>query len=100
MLILQQSLGDKSLIYLIDRLRVKEYLEDIYYTLYRAAYPPLKLLLIYVLNGFNIFRKVPDLVQNAKLNIKTINKIVKKMNIERGQHPEKGVINLVTLNHY
>jgi hypothetical protein len=53
-----------------------------------------------VLNGLDIFGKVPDLVQNAKSNIETINEIVKQTNIERGRRPEKGVIDLVALNHY
>jgi hypothetical protein len=53
-----------------------------------------------VLNGVDIFGKVPDCVQKAKSNIGIINGIVEQTNIERGQHPEKGVIDLVTLNHY
>jgi hypothetical protein len=52
------------------------------------------------LNGLDIFGKVPDRVQNAKSNIRIINEIVEQTNIERGRHPEKGVIDLVALNHY
>jgi hypothetical protein len=44
--------------------------------------------------------KVPDLIQNAKSNIGTINEIIKQTNIKRGQHLDKGVINLIALNYY
>ncbi|KAL2006860.1 hypothetical protein VTN00DRAFT_9528 [Thermoascus crustaceus] len=100
MLALRQSLGDKFPISPTDGPRVEEYLEDVHYASHRAACPPLKLLSTYVLNGLDIFGKVPDIVQNAKSNIETINEIVEQTNIERGRRPEKGVIDLVALSHY
>ncbi|GFF40698.1 hypothetical protein IFM46972_06300 [Aspergillus udagawae] len=77
-----------------------EYLEDVHYASHRATCKPLKLLSACVLNGLDIFGKVPDRVQNAKSNIRIINEIVDQTNIERGRRPEKGVIDLVALNHY
>lgn len=100
MLVLRQSLGRKFPVCPTDGSRVEEYLEDVHHASHRAAYLPLKLLSTYVLNGLDIFGKVPDLVQNAKSNIETINEIVEQTNIERGRRPEKGVIDLVALNHY
>jgi hypothetical protein len=100
MLALQQSLETRFPISPKDGPRIQEYLEDVHYASHRAACKPLKLLSACVLNGLDIFGKIPDCVQNAKSNIGIINEIVEQTNIERGQRPEKGVIDLITLNHY
>lgn len=100
MLALQQSLETRFPISPKDGPRIQEYLEDVHYASHRAACKPLKLLSACMLNGLEIFGKIPDCVQNAKSNIGIINEIVEQTNIERGQRPEKGVIDLITLNHY
>jgi hypothetical protein len=65
-----------------------------------SCLPATKAPFTYELNGLDIFGKVPDRVQKAKSNVGIINEIVEQTNIERGQRPEKGVIDLVALNHY
>jgi hypothetical protein len=100
MLALRQCPENRFAISPKDGRRIQEYLEDVHYASHKAACQPLKLLSTYVLNGLDIFGKIPDRVQNAKSNIGIINGIVGQTNVERGRRREKGVIDLIALNHY